>query len=94
MVNGLTANTTYVAYLVAVDTSGNTTAAVMSIAFITLVVPDTTAPTITSLSLSGTTASGTSIVASINESGTGYYVVLPSGSVAPSATQIRAGQNA
>lgn len=55
---------------------------------------DTTAPIITTLSVSSITSQRATLSAIVNENGIGYWVVLPSGSVAPSATQVQNGQNA
>ena len=44
--------------------------------------------------VSGTTATGTDLTVRLNETGTAYYVVVPGGADAPSAAQVRAGQNA
>lgn len=93
-VSGLSANTAYVLYFVAGDMAGNVQPTASSVNFSTLVTPDTTAPIINSLSVSGTTSSGTTVVVNVNEAGTGSYVVLPSGATAPTAVQVVAGQNA
>lgn len=49
---------------------------------------------ISALSISGVTSTGATLSATINESGTGYFVVLPNGSVVPTASQVRNGLNA
>lgn len=43
--------------------------------------------------LSGTTDSATTLAVRLNESGTAYYVVVTDGAAAPSAAQVKAGQN-
>lgn len=81
-------NTAYVLYFVATDTSGNTTLSPMSVFLSTLA--DTTAPVISGLSFTGTTSTGTTLLVNVNESGTGHYVLLlSSGAVAPSASQVK-----
>ncbi len=65
----LAADTAYVAYFVAVDTHNNATATPMSVAFKTSTLADTTPPTIISLSSTGTTNSGTTLVANLSKSG-------------------------
>ena len=91
--SGLTPNTAYVAYIVAQDTSGNL-GVVSSTTFTTATTPDTTPPTLSAFSASGTTASGTTLSINSSESGTGYYVILPAGSGAPSAAQVKLWQDA
>lgn len=44
-------------------------------------------------SLSGTTDSATTLTVRLNETGTAYYVVVADGAAAPSAAQVKAGQN-
>jgi len=44
-------------------------------------------------SLSGTTDSATTLAVRLNETGTAYYVVVADGAAAPSAAQVKAGQN-
>lgn len=89
---GLSANTGYVAYFTAEDISNNLQTVIHQASFITPAIPDTTPPTISAISVSGTTSTGTTLLATVNESGTGYYVILLSGSVAPSAVQVQLGQ--
>lgn len=56
---------------------------------------DDNTPPVTSLfNVSGITSTSAMISTTINESGKGYFVILPSGSTAPTAVQVRAGQNA
>ena len=78
------------------DLRGNLQPSVSTVAFSTPATgsADVTPPLISALTVSNTTSTGTRLNVSSNEPGTGYYVVLPSGSVAPSVAQIRAGQNA
>ena len=54
---------------------------------------DTLPPVISSLTVSNITMNHAVLSATLDESGIGYFVVLPSGSVAPSAVQIQAGQD-
>ena len=68
----------------------------VSVSFTTGTPPaDTTPPVFASgsPSTSGVTTSGFTLSSTINEVGTTYYVVLPSGASAPSAAQVKAGQD-
>ena len=78
MVSGLSADTWYDLYLVAKDTTWNTSASPMSVGFMTLAVADTTPPTISVFSVSNITTTTADLAATLDKSGTGYYVVLPS----------------
>ncbi|AOR63733.1 putative Ig domain-containing protein [Pectobacterium wasabiae] len=61
----------------------------------TLTVVDNVAPTFDiAPAVSNATSSGFDLSSSLNEAGSIYYVVLPDGATAPSATQIVNGQNA
>lgn len=93
-VTNLVPNTAYVVYFVATDLRGNMTATPMSATLTTLLTPDTVPPVINSLTSTGTTSTGTTLVVNVSESGTGYYVVLPNGSAVPTALQIKAGKDA
>ena len=87
-ITGLTSQTSYKYYFVAVDTSWNTQAAVSEwLAFTTT---DITPPTTTSSPSISTSATATtiSITQTINESGTWYYYVLPAASGAPSVSTV------
>lgn len=90
---GLSSNTAYVVYLTVEDTSGNMFTIPTSVSFATPAIPDTAPPIISALSSSGTTSTGTTLFATVNEDGIGYYVFLLSGSVAPNAAQVQLGQN-
>ncbi|MCL6376362.1 tandem-95 repeat protein [Pectobacterium brasiliense] len=62
---------------------------------VTLTVADDIAPTFDiAPAVSNATSSGFDLSSSLNEAGSIYYVVLPDGATAPSATQIVNGQNA
>ena len=53
---------------------------------------DTTAPITTAApSVSGITSTTTTLLATINENGTGYYLVQPAAAIAPTVTQVEAG---
>ena len=54
---------------------------------------DVTAPVLASLAVANTTATATTLQATSNEAVTGYWVALPQASAAPSAAQVRAGQD-
>ena len=63
-----------------------------SIVVTTTAAPDTTAPTTTAApSVSGTTHNSTTLSATINEAGTGYYLVQPATAPVPSAATVQAG---
>ncbi|MFZ3232605.1 MAG: hypothetical protein WA194_03635 [Patescibacteria group bacterium] len=66
----------------------------LAVDFRTLAVgADIVPPVLSSVSVSGTTGSGTTLNFSSSESGTGYYVVVQSGSPVPSSVQVMNGQN-
>jgi uncharacterized protein YajQ (UPF0234 family) len=91
-ISGLAASTAYKIFFVAKDTANNVQAAVQSVAVNTTAVPDTTAPTTTGgPSVSGTSTSGTTLSVTINENGTGYYLVQPSANAAPAVAAVQAG---
>jgi hypothetical protein len=72
---------TYVARLVVNDGTVSSTPATVTI---TAAVVDVTAPTTTvAPSVSGTISTGTTLSVTIDEAGTGYYLVLPEGAAAP-----------
>ncbi len=91
---GLTASTAYKYYFVAKDAANNDQAAVSTgLAVTTTAAPDLTAPVTTvaptiSVAATDTTAS---ITQTINENGTGYYLVLPVASAAPTVAAVKAG---
>lgn len=88
-ISGLTASTAYKVYFVAKDTAGNAQAAVASASFSTSAAADVTAPTTTvAPAVTGTTSSGTTLTATIDEAGTGYYLVQPAASAAPMASAV------
>lgn len=90
---GLSVNTSYVVYLTVEDVSNNLQPTVQGTSFITLATVDVTPPVISALSASGTISTGTTLLATVNEVGMGYYILLLSGSITPSATQVQSGQN-
>lgn len=56
--------------------------------------PDTTAPTTTAApSVSGTSYNNTTLSATINETGTGYYLVQPAAAAAPTVAAVQAGSS-
>ncbi|MDP2994665.1 MAG: hypothetical protein Q8N46_06030 [Anaerolineales bacterium] len=91
-ISGLTASTDYKIYFVAKDAANNVQAAVQSVALTTTAAPDTIAPTTTTApSVSGTTYNSTTLSATINEAGTGYYLVQPAAAAAPNVAAVQAG---
>ena len=48
-------------------------------------------PTLSGLGVSGTTSSATTLAGTSSAAGTGYWIAVPSGSVAPTAAQVKAG---
>jgi hypothetical protein len=55
---------------------------------------DTQAPVLSAVGVSGTSSTATTLAGTSGEAGTGYWVVLPATAAAPSATQIKAAQDA
>lgn len=91
-ISGLTASTAYKVYFVAKDAANNVQAAVQNVAITTTAAPDVTAPTTTvAPSISGTTDTGTTFSATINEAGTGYYLVQAAAATAPTVAAVQAG---
>lgn len=92
---GLDSGTSYTAYWVAEDGDGNLQSTPVTVAASTLS-PDTTPPAWTDNwpKVDSTTNTGFTVRARTNENGVAYYVVVASGSSAPSAAQVKAGQNA
>ena len=88
-VTGLATNTNYNAYIVAQDVLGNLQASPTTRAFST----DLTAPTWTTTSLGSITTSTAVLTLELNDAGSGYFVVVPSGEAAPSIAQVKLGQN-
>lgn len=86
----LTSNTNYVIYFTAEDIDNNLQQTIQWVTFSTLELADTVPPEITVLSVTGTTSTGTTLLATVNESWTWYYIVLASGSTMPSASQVKA----
>ncbi|MFZ3232606.1 MAG: hypothetical protein WA194_03640 [Patescibacteria group bacterium] len=93
VVSGLAAATNYVAYLVTEDAAHNLQTTPASVSFTTPALPDTVPPTVSSISLTGTTSSGTTVNFVSSESGTGYYVMALSGSAVPTPAQVKLGQD-
>lgn len=91
-VTGLAEATTYYVHFVQADAAGNDSTPVTSPAAATA---DVTAPTFTSGPIASAASETTlEVDATINEAGTVYAVVLADGSSAPSAAQVKAGQDA
>jgi uncharacterized protein YajQ (UPF0234 family) len=91
-INGLSVNTAYMIYFVAKDAANNVQASVQSVAVTTSALPDTTPPTTTfGPSVSGTTGTATTLSVTIDEDGTGYYLVLPAANSAPAVAAVQAG---
>lgn len=95
MVTGLTASTAYDVYLVAEDIRGPNLQATPVLIDVTTTPPDVTEPgwTATYPQVNRTPA-GLTGIANINEPGTAYFVVLPSGAPAPTSAQVKAGNDA
>ena len=87
--SSLTESTEYDAWLVVEDNSSNIQTSASKVDINT----DKTSPTITSPVASGITTTTFDFSYKINESGTGYYVVLKKGGSVPTATQIKNGQD-
>ena len=91
-ISGLVALTPYKIYFVAKDAAGNVQAAVQSVDVTTTAEPDLTAPTTTAgPSVSGTTDTATTLSATINENGIGYYLVQEAAVTAPTVAAVLAG---
>ncbi|GHV06448.1 hypothetical protein FACS189485_14980 [Spirochaetia bacterium] len=94
-VTGLTPSSTYTAYIVVEDSSGNLSA-ILSISDVNPVMPgtpDTTAPVLSAGSVSDlSTPAGTTATLKFtsNEAGTYYYVVLAASDAAPNAATVKA----
>ncbi len=91
-ISGLTAATNYKIYFVAKDAAGNVQAAVQNVAVTTAAAPDVTPPvTGSGPSVSGTTHNATTLSVTINEAGTGYYLVKAAAAAAPTVAEVQAG---
>lgn len=89
---GLTPVTPYMIYFVAKDAANNVQAAVQSVPVTTTAVSDTTAPiTMAAPAVSGTSDTATTLSVTINENGTGYYLVLPFAATVPSSATVQEG---
>ena len=88
-VTGLVTNTDYIGYAAAQDATPNLQASGWGIVFST----DVTAPTWTTASIGSITTTSCVLTLKMNDAGNGYCVIVPSGSAAPNATQIKAGQD-
>jgi chitodextrinase len=91
-VTGLTAGTSYTAYIVAEDTAGNLSA-VLSITGVNPSLPDTAAPELSAGSVINlVTAAGTTATLKFtsDEAGTYYYLVLGATTPAPNAGTVKA----
>lgn len=94
-VTGLAPSTAYTVYFVAEDVFENLQSTVTSRDFTTLSgSSDTTPPVTSAISLTGITNTGTMLQVTSNESGALYIVSLLSGATAPTATQVKAWQDA
>lgn len=88
--DGFAPDTDYAVYLVAQDTSGNLQANVSVIGLKSTLGTSLSPPISFGLDV-GTVGTGSAMVNVIlNESGTGHFVVLTSGSSIPSALQVKA----
>ncbi len=93
-VTSLTAVQTYVIYFAVADLKWNLQTAAFSLTFMTTNIPDVTPPVLSSLTLSGVTSTGTNLSFTSTEAGKWYYVLLASGSTAPTAAQVKLWQDA
>ncbi len=95
MITGLTASTAYDVYVVAEDVRGPNLQATPVLVDVTTTAPDVTAPgwTVTYPQQTRTPA-GLTGIGNIDESGTVYFVALPSGATAPTSAQVKAGTDA
>ncbi len=91
---GLAASTAYDMFVIAEDGSSNLTA-VAKVDVTTTVAPDTTAPTFASgyPKTANVTHNALDLLVKANENGKAYYIVLADGATAPSAAQVKAGQD-
>ena len=91
---GLAASTAYDMFVIAEDGSSNLTA-VAKVDVTTTVAPDTTAPTFASgyPKTANVTHNALDLLAKANENGKAHYIVLADGATAPSAAQVKAGQD-
>lgn len=62
----------------------------MSVPFTTTAIADLTPPVSTLFDIIGIGTGSAMITVSLNESGTGHFVVLQSGATAPTAAQVKA----
>lgn len=88
VITGLVSETNYGLFAVAEDDSGNTQSSGWFVGYITT--SDVTAPSWTSgwPNVSSITVSTASVNLKINDAGSGYFVIIPSGNSTPSAAQI------
>lgn len=93
-VTGLTETTAYDVYVVAEDAIPNLQASPVKID-VTTATSDNTAPTFTATypKTAGVASSSFNLLTNINEAGKTYFVVLPDNATAPTAAQVKAGQN-
>jgi hypothetical protein len=91
-ITGLTAAKLYKIYFIARDATNHVQATVQSVAFTTIAAADNTPPvTRVGPNVSGTTDSGTTLSVTINENGTGYYLVQAAKDAAPNVAAVQAG---
>jgi hypothetical protein len=88
-VTGLSALTSYKAYVIVKDAAGNRSA-VSTIEFTTVAVPDTTAPVLSATSASSINTTGATLNFTSNEAGTYYYLIYSSADSAPVAATVEA----
>ncbi|MBC9783577.1 DUF4347 domain-containing protein [Heliobacterium chlorum] len=95
-ITGLNPSTNYDVYVVAEDGVPNLQATAVKVDIATSAAPDTTPPNwAATYPKEGTlTDNSANVLAKSNESGKAYYVVLPNGAPAPTAAQVKAGQDA
>ncbi|MTV51087.1 hypothetical protein GJ688_19810, partial [Heliobacillus mobilis] len=95
-ITGLAPSTDYDVYVVTEDGVPNLQATAEKVDIATSAAPDTTPPTWAGGYPQAGTVTNTSaqVLVQTNESGKGYYVVVPHGATAPTAAQVKAGQDA
>jgi hypothetical protein len=86
---GLTASTSYKAYVIVKDAAGNKST-VSTIEFSTTAAADEVAPTLSATSASSTTDTATTLNFTSDEAGTYYYLVYAAADAAPTETDVEA----
>ena len=94
-VTGLAASTAYDIFVIAEDASGNLTAVAKFDVSTTAAPADTTPPTVEASypKTANVTNNALDLLVKANEDGKAYYIVLVDGATAPTAAQVKAGQD-